>query len=259
MSREVGSEEWAREGVVRWWREHQRVLSWRQSRDPWAILVAEVMSQQTPVARALPRWEEWMARWPTPAACAQAPLAEVLAFWQGMGYPRRARALWESAGIISREGWPERLEDLPGVGEYTAAAVACFAHEEDVLPLDTNVRRVLARRFPSGVMIPPGEGWEHGQAMIEFGQRLCRPTPVCAECPVAQGCSGAAAIRAGSDPAPRPRRQAPYAGSFRQRRGAMLRQALQGERPLVSADPDVAASLIADGLVRRHGRHLDAP
>lgn len=253
------SAERARADIVAWWEVHRTEVAWRHSRDPYAILVAEVMSQQTPLSRAVPCWERWVARWPTPEDLAQASLGEVLALWQGMGYPRRARALHDAAKIIVTQGWPEDLTALPGVGEYTAAAVRCFAYEEDVLPMDVNVRRVCARRFPTGVKIPAGAGWRSGQAIIEFGQRVCRAVPRCDECPVAADCPGRARISAGDDPAPVVRRQAPYAGSFRERRGRLLRATLAGERPRVNEDSLAAASLLADGLVHEDDGHLVPP
>src|SRR5690242_6328460 len=111
------------QALLSWYRRERRDLPWRRTRDPYAILVSEVMLQQTQVTRVIPRYEAWLARWPTAAALAQASQAEVLREWVGLGYNSRAVRLWEAARIVARSGWPERLEDLPGVGPYTAAAV----------------------------------------------------------------------------------------------------------------------------------------
>jgi A/G-specific adenine glycosylase len=231
--------------VLRWWDVHARALPWRSSRDVYAIWVAEVMSAQTSVTRAAVSWERWMARWPTVQALAAAPLADVLAQWQGLGYPRRARDLHRSARIVAAGGWPEDLTALPGVGAYVAAAIACFARERPVLALDVNTRRVLARRFPEGVD-SRGDPWRAGQALMEFGQRICTARPACGSCPVSDGCEA----RAAPDPAPRPRRQARYEGSLRQRRGALLREVLAaGSVDVAQADREAAEGLVKDGFL----------
>lgn len=242
----------------RWWARERRELPWRATRDPYAILVAEVMSHQTQVERASAYWARWMARWPTVAALAHASLAEVLEAWQGLGYPRRARDLHAAARRVARDGWPapERLADLPGVGPYTAAAVRCFAYEEPVLPRDANIERVLARRFPQGVEVGR-DPWTLGQALMELGQRVCTSRPACGRCPLRRGCL--AAPVQDWDPATRPRRQARYAGSLRARRGRLLRSVLAGVPTTLSADPAAARSLIADGLLRADGPRLAPP
>lgn len=231
--------------VLAWWDAHARPLPWRTSRDVYAIWVSEVMSAQTSVTRAAHTWERWMARWPTVDALAVASLAEVLAEWQGLGYPRRARDLHRSARIVAAEGWPEDLTALPGVGAYIAAAIGCFAREEPVLPLDVNTRRVLARRFPEGIDTS-GDPWRSGQALMEFGQRVCTARPACGACPVSDGCAAPGA----SDPAPRARRQARYQGSLRQRRGTLLRRVVtEGSVELGEADREAADGLVDDGLL----------
>jgi len=231
--------------VLAWWDAHARALPWRSSRDVYAIWVAEVMSAQTSVTRAAQAWERWMARWPTVEALADASLAEVLGEWQGLGYPRRARDLHRSARIVAAEGWPEDLTGLPGVGAYVASAIDCFAREQPSLPLDVNTRRVLARRFPEGVDIS-GDPWRAGQALMEFGQRVCAARPACDSCPVSDGC----AARGSADPAPRGRRQARYEGSLRQRRGVLLRRVVaEGSVALAQADREAAEGLVDDGLL----------
>jgi A/G-specific adenine glycosylase len=125
--------------LQRWFTVNGRDLPWRRTRDPYAILVSEVMLQQTQVERVIPRYTRWLARWPTAEALAAAPRGEVIRQWQGLGYNRRAVSLHRAAERVAEAGWPEDLTELPGVGRYTADAVARFALEQDVLPVDTNV------------------------------------------------------------------------------------------------------------------------
>jgi A/G-specific adenine glycosylase len=240
-----------------WWLEHRGALPWRATRDPYAILVCEVMSHQTQIQRVASYWERWLARWPTVEACAAAPLADVLREWQGLGYPRRARDLHAAAAVIARDGWPERLSDLPGVGPYTADALRCFAFGEPVIPLDANVRRVLARRFPGGLAAQP-DAWSAGGALMDLGRIHCRARRRCEGCPLSEGCL----VRlegSGWDPAAPAPRQAPYRGSLRARRGELLRLALAGERPPRDRDAQAAASLLADGLLAEDGGALVPP
>jgi len=245
--------------VLDWWDRHRRSLPWRASRDVYAIWVSEVMSAQTSVTRAAAAWERWMARWPTVQTLAAASLADVLTEWQGLGYPRRARDLHRSARIIATEGWPGDLTELPGVGAYVDAAIRCFAREDPVLPLDVNTRRVLARRFPEGVDTS-GDPWRAGQALMEFGQRVCAARPACTTCPVSDGCDTGAAPAATADPAPRAHRQARYEGSLRQRRGSLLRRVLaEGEVTLSDADREVAEGLAEDGLLHLCDGRLRVP
>jgi A/G-specific adenine glycosylase len=226
-----------------WWRERAGAYPWRETRDPWALLVCEVMSQQTQIERVRQRWTRWMERWPDAASVAAAGAAEVLREWDGLGYPRRALALHACARRVASEGWPDRLEELPGVGPYTADAIRCFAFEQPVLPRDANVRRVLARRFPGGVR---GASWALGGALMDVGREHCRARRRCDGCPLARGCL--VALDPSFDPVARGRHQARYEGSLRARRGAMLRAALAGERPAAASDPQAARSLVADGL-----------
>jgi A/G-specific adenine glycosylase len=244
--------------VITWWVANARQLPWRASRDVYAVWVSEAMSIQTTVTRAAEAWTRWMARWPTVQALAGASLTEVLAVWQGLGYPRRARDLHRSARIIVETGWPEDLTDLPGVGAYVATAIRCFALEEPLLPLDVNVRRVLRRRLPGGVDTS-GDAWRAGQAIMEFGQRICTARPRCTVCPVSEGCAGAGGADSPGD-RPETRRQKPFEGSLRQRRGRLLRQVIaEGTVALSHADHDAALGLAQDGLVVISDGWLCAP
>jgi A/G-specific adenine glycosylase len=196
-----------------------------------------------------------MARWPTVETLAAARLADVLAQWQGLGYPRRARDLHRAARLVASSGWPEDLRELPGIGAYVEAAIRCFALEQPVLPVDVNVRRVLTRRLPGGVDIS-GDPWRAGQALMEFGQRICTARPRCAECPVFNGCLGPAADTVGEAP----RRQPRFEGSLRQRRGQLLARVIgQGAVPVRRAEREAADGLVADGLARWDGKRLCAP
>lgn len=246
--------------LLEWFRAEGADLPWRRTRDRYAILVAETQLQATPVARALPYYERWMERWPTAESLAEARLGDVLAAWQGLGYPRRARNLHAAARRIADVGWPppERLADLPGVGVYTAAAIRCFADGEAVIPVDTNVGRIMARRFPDGWPgTPDGEGWAVGQALMDLGRLWCTArAPRCeGGCPLRPGCP-AAASGAPAEIGPPRRRQGRYEGSMRQRRGVLLRALAERGAVEVSADPDAAMSLVEEGLARRQGRRL---
>src|SRR5262245_6935691 len=134
-----------RAALLAWYEAHGRDLPWRATTDPYAILVSEVMLQQTQVDRVIPRWRQWLERWPTVEALAGATPADVIVEWQGLGYNRRAVSLHRAARVVAERGWPGDLTELPGVGPYTAAAVGNFAFGRDVLPVDTNVRRVQER------------------------------------------------------------------------------------------------------------------
>lgn len=240
--------------IVDWWRRHAREVPWRATRDVYAIWVAEVMSVQTTLSRAATAWTAWMQRWPDVDALAVAPLADVLAQWQGLGYPRRARDLHRSAQLVRENGWPEPLTELPGVGPYVAAAIRCFALEEPVLPIDVNVERVLRRRLGGTVDITP-DPWRAGQALMEFGQRICTHRPSCDVCPVSAGCAGPDAT-----PAPVRRRQPRFEGSVRQQRGRLLARVLsEGKVRVADAHPEAAAGLVRDGLATVADGHLHPP
>jgi A/G-specific adenine glycosylase len=220
--------------LLEWFQANGRDLPWRRTRDPYAILVSEVMLQQTQVSRVVPRWEEWMQRWPTVDSLAAASGADVIRAWQGLGYNRRALALWKAAGVVAERGWPDDLTELPGVGRYTADAVACFAFGGPVLPVDVNVRRVLER---SGIEFGPAAA----QALMDLGATVCLArVPRCGQCPLAEECPSRGRR---FEPA---RKQGPFEGSFRQRRAVALRAVAEGRDP---GDPDAVAALARDGLV----------
>src|SRR5580765_1307213 len=171
------------EGVLlTWYAANARDLPWRRTHDPYAILVSEVMLQQTQVSRVLPRYGEWLERWPTVEALAAASPADVIRAWQGLGYNRRALNLHRAARIVAERGWPHDLTELPGVGRYTAAAVGNFAFGRDVLPVDTNVRRVQERtreQFDATC----------AQALFDLGATVCLARiPRCEACPLAERC-----------------------------------------------------------------------
>jgi len=223
-----------------WFAEHGRDLPWRRTRDPYAILVSEVMLQQTQVARVVPRWREWLARWPTVDALAAAPAADAIRAWQGLGYNRRALNLHRAARVVAERGWPDDLTELPGVGRYTADAVASFAFGRRVLPVDTNVRRVLER---TGARFGP----QAAQALFDLGATVCLArVPRCGSCPLRASCPSRGRT---FEPA---RRQGPFEGSFRQRRARVLRLVAAEPQP-VAVDPEAVASLARDGLVRVSG------
>lgn len=193
------------------------------------------MLQQTQVPRVIPRYVEWVDRWPTAAALAAAPRVDVILAWQGLGYNRRAVNLHHAAQVVAANGWPEDLTELPGVGEYTAAAVRCFAFGEPVLPVDTNVRRVLDR---TGATFGP----DASEALMDLGATVCLARiPRCDECPLASGCPSR-----GRRYEPL-RKQSRFEGSFRQRRAETLRLVAAGTSR--GLDAEAVASLERDGLL----------
>jgi len=264
--------------------ELDRQLPWSQTSDPWAILVSEFMLQQTQVSRVLPRYEAFLDAFPTPSACAAVPLSRVLLLWQGLGFTRRAKNLHDSARLIHEKfdgrvpATLAELRELPGVGAYTAAAVASFAFGVEAAALDTNVGRVLARALANERLTTkaaealaddvldrddPGQ-WN--QLMIDLGAQFCRATPRCDDCPVRRRCAWRQA--GGHDPALRSAGvstpQSTFAGSLRQQRGAVLRHLGAGPRTakaLAGAegiDPErldgVLDDLQRDGLIERVAR-----
>jgi A/G-specific adenine glycosylase len=272
--------EQTRTRVLAWFAAAGRDLPWRATRDPYRVLVAEVLAQQTQAARAAAAWPRFLERFPDTAALAAAAPAEVLRAWQGLGYNRRALALRRTAqAVVERGGWPgtvTELAALPGIGPYTARAVACFALEQRVAPVDTNVARVLARslagadpadltsaarqRLADQALPPEAEGppapdgrsrtaWAWSSALMDVGALHCRPRPRCAGCPLELTCRwralGAAA------PPPRPRAQAPFATSDRRWRGAVVRALAAApdglERAALADQVEAAAAGRPDG------------
>ena len=257
-----------------------RSLPWSNLNDPWRVLVSEVMLQQTSVARVVPKWEQFCERYPTPSALAGAPLADVLTLWTGLGYPRRARDLHRAAAaIVENHGGqvPRSVHDLmalPGIGPYSARAVAAFAFAEPVGVLDTNVGRVLARCVTNRPL-PRGEAQRivdrlvdgtdprrFNQSLLDIGAAHCRATARCAGCPLRDVCRWRRS--GGDDPAVTSagvsRPQAAFAGSDRQARGRLMARLAEGPLELsvalslVDASDDQRAqrlmtSLAHDGLV----------
>jgi len=230
-----------RELLLEWYDRHGRDLPWRTTRDPYAILVSEVMLQQTQVERVIPRYEAWLSRWPTVGALAAASPGDVIVAWQGLGYNRRAVSLHRAARAVAAAGWPDDLTELPGVGPYTADAVACFAFGRAVLPVDVNIARVQERT---------GETFDAAcaQALFDLGATICLArVPRCGTCPVAAVCPSR-----GSRYEPL-RKQSRFEGSFRQRRAEALRSIAAGAG---TADHRAVESLERDGLVTVAGDGL---
>ena len=270
--------------MLGWTSTRLRQLPWRDTRDPWAVMVSEVMLQQTGVQRVLPKWQMFMESFPDPQTCAAAELGDVLRHWQGLGYPRRARNLHRAATeIVTSHGGvvPADLESLlalPGVGAYTARAVQAFAFEIDSAVVDVNVARILARihgrrlttrqaQSLADALVPEGEAWLWNQAMMDLGALVCRAKPQCGECPLHSWCGwqgtgvdpsvGSAGI--GSP-------QSRFEGSDRQARGRLIKAlgqrdvdldevAIIMDRPRSTAERLVAA-LVAEGLIRHEDQTL---
>ena len=276
-------------GVLAWWDGDRRDLPWRRTRDPWAVLVSEVMLQQTQVDRVIPKWTAFLVRFPDPARCAAAPVGAVIEAWAGLGYNRRGVALHRCARAVVDEHDGRLPMDLaallalPGIGPYTARAVLAFAGERDVAVVDTNVARVLARQAgrplrlvevqaDADALVPSGQGWAWNQAMLDLGATVCRArAPDCGRCPVATSC----AWRGGAGPDPAvgsagvSGRQSRFEGSDRQGRGRLVDALRHGPVSDVATatgwpeDPEraerVARTLVADGLAVRVGDTLTLP
>jgi A/G-specific adenine glycosylase len=268
--------------VVRWYRSNARDLPWRRpAASPWSVLVSEVMLQQTPVDRVLPVWRQWLTDWPVPAALAAVEPSAAIRAWGRLGYPRRALRLHAAARVIDQQhggAVPDdeaALRALPGIGEYTAAAVLAFAFRRRAAVLDTNVRRVHARFFDGqahpraavssaersrAMRLLPRTGpaaAEFGVAVMELGALVCTArAPACSRCPLADDCRF---LALGAPPAVERRRGQGYAGTDRQARGALLSLLRNADAPLQPGELAVAwdrleqreralASLVADGL-----------
>jgi A/G-specific adenine glycosylase len=248
----VEADDWASDDrmdalLLAWYKHCGRDLPWRRMRDPYAILVSEVMLQQTQVERVVPRYLAWLERWPTVEALGAASRADVIWAWQGLGYNRRAVNLHRAAQQIVEQGWPDDLTELPGVGRYTADAVAAFALGASVLPEDTNVRRVQER---TGHRFAP----ESAQALMDLGATVCLArVPRCEICPLAAACPSR-----GSRYEPL-RRQGPFEGSFRQRRARVLRAVAAEPRAAAEVDSEAVAALERDGLVAVVGGSVRLP
>ena len=271
--------------VLAWFDEAARDLPWRTDPEPWRVMVSEFMLQQTPVARVLPVFDMWVERWPTPAALAAESPGEAVRAWGKLGYPRRALRLHASAtAIVERHGGevPSDLDDLralPGVGDYTAAAIASFAFGQRHVVLDTNIRRLIARtvdgaqlpgssissaeRRLAAALLPERDAHRWAAATMELGALICTAkSPKCAICPVEQHCAWNAAGRPAHD-GPAHRGQT-YAGTDRQVRGRLLDVLRASDEPVTKESLDrtwddegqrerCLTSLLADGLVSRDG------
>jgi A/G-specific adenine glycosylase len=233
--------------LLAWFAEHGADLPWRRTHDPYAILVSEVMLQQTQVSRVVPRYEAWLERWPDVHALAAASPAEVIREWQGLGYNRRGLNLHRAARAVAEHGWPDDLTELPGVGPYTAAAVRAFALGDAVLPRDTNVVRIEER---TGHNFDPS----CGQALMDLGRTICLArVPRCDVCPLAEQCPSR-----GRRYEPL-RKQSPFDGSFRQRRARTLTLVAADSRAAAELDAEAVGSLERDGLVERVGDVVRLP
>jgi A/G-specific adenine glycosylase len=266
--------------VLAWFDENQRDLPWRKSA-PWGVMVSEFMLQQTPVNRVLPIWKEWMERWPTPEDLAKARKSDLLKAWGRLGYPRRALRLYEAATIIATKhnnqvpNTEEELRNLPGVGEYTAAAIMAFAHKEKSLVLDVNIRRLFARaldgqEFPplhitnserqSSAALIPKEASAWAAATMELGALICTATkPLCEKCPIANQCLWRANGYPKSETKKKPTQK--WHGTNRQCRGTIIEHLRNNENAPItklkklwhddSQLEKCLASLIKDGLIEK--------
>jgi A/G-specific adenine glycosylase len=277
--------------LLAWGERHRRDLPWRRSRDPWAVLVSELMLQQTQVPRVVSRYEAFLAAFPTPAACAAATTGDVVRAWAGLGYNRRAVNLHRAAGVMVEQHdgrVPDSLNALlalPGVGPYTARAVLVFAFEREVGLVDTNAGRFVARAGAGAslsrlaaqdladALVPPGRGWAWGQAVFDLGALVCtRRQPACERCPITRHCAWYGAGRPDPDPvtgsAGIATPQSTFAGSDRQGRGRLVEALRRGpvtiaRAALIAGWPGdsrraqrVVDQLVADGLARVDGSEL---
>ena len=242
--------------LAAWYARHGRhELPWRATRDRWAVLVSEVMLHQTQVARVRDAWPVFMRRFPTVSVAADAGPGALIEAWGRLGYPRRARRLWEAAARVAREGWPRDLAELPGVGRYTAAAVAAQVDDADEVGVEVNIRRVCERTAGRRLTEREAEaqaravarglrGRDRLLALMDLGATVCTArAPACAQCPLARRCS----TRGVLDGETR-FRQSAFAGSFRERRGRVLAVLREGPASARDLDADALGSLVRDGL-----------
>jgi A/G-specific adenine glycosylase len=253
--------------LAAWYEEHGRhQLPWRKTRDRWAILVSEVMLHQTQAPRVEAAYPAFLAEFPTPAAMAGATPGDVIRAWGRLGYPRRARRLWEAARRIAAEGWPEDLRTLPGVGRYTAAAILAQADDADVPAVEVNVRRVVERVAGRRLTVTEAEaemirvarplrGRDRLLALMDVGAIVCKPaSPRCPACPLQRRCA-----TRGPLPSETRAKPSPYEGSFRQQRGAVLARLRAGPTPAALLDAEALASLRRDGLAVVEGATARLP
>ncbi|HEV7523340.1 MAG TPA: A/G-specific adenine glycosylase [Acidimicrobiia bacterium] len=255
--------------LTRWYREHGRhALPWRSTRDRWTVLVSEVMLQQTQVPRVTAVFDAFMEEFPTPAATAAAGPAAVITAWGRLGYPRRARRLWEAAVRITDHGWPADLSELPGVGRYTSAAIAAQVDDDDRVGIEVNLRRVCER--VRGERLGDSEAEECVReiarglsprdrllAVMDLGATVCTArAPDCKHCPIVARCA-----TRGTHEQETKHRQSRFEGSFRQRRGNVMARLRVGPVAAAELDGEVLASLLDDGLaeVTRGRAHLPRP
>ncbi len=253
------------EALLAWYAAEGRDLPWRRTRDPYAVLVSEVMLQQTQVARVAPRYLAWLERWPDAPSLAAAAVSDVLREWVGLGYNRRALRLRDACAVVARDGWPRTsagLQALPGVGPYTAAAVASFAFGEQVAAVDVNVARVASRLGSDpGALLPDGRAAAFNHATMDLGATICTARrPRCGACPLARCCPSAGRVPA---PAPRGAGRQRFEDTDRFARGRIVAALAAGE-PLPAGLGEARteralAGLVRDGLVLRDGDAVRLP
>jgi A/G-specific adenine glycosylase len=269
--------------ITQWFAKNKRELPWR-STSPWGVMVSEFMLQQTPVARVLPKWNEWMARWPTPVELAKATPAQVITAWGRLGYPRRALRLHESAKIIARDfnnevpESEEVLRSLPGIGDYTAAAISAFAFGANTLVMDVNIRRVLVRaldgkEYPTSsptvreresrlAILPSRNADNWAAATMELGALICTSkNPSCNDCPIISQCKWR---KNGYPQSELVRKSQDWHGTDRKCRGTIVQALRENESLTLSAIKKLwpeesqvekaLETLLADYLIEEHSR-----
>ena len=273
--------------VLRWFDKNKRDLPWRDT-TPWGVMVSEYMLQQTPVNRVLPIWTEWLTRWPTPQDLAAAKKSDVIKAWGRLGYPRRALRLYEAAREISKNfnnQVPKAIEDLqslPGVGDYTAAAIAAFAYNESSLVLDVNIRRLFSRvidgeQFATSAPskterklryeLIPNDGAKWAAATMELGALICTArNPLCDKCPLTKECSWR---ERGYPESEIKKKSQGWAGTDRQCRGVIVQALRENQKQTKGALKKIwhdetqvelaLKTLLADGLIEATGKSYQLP